>query len=90
MDRDQAILMFAELVRDGMAMHEAALEMDWNEARFRCQLIVSHAADAHFSAVTMAAMAVRSRLGPFGTQPAAGYAEAMLELSSEIDALPFA
>jgi len=90
MKRTEAdVLTFAEINLDCIAMNEAALERDWAEARFRCHLVSARSAEAGFAGVNAAANWVEQQLGPRGSEPIGGYAEAMLDLADEIDALPF-
>lgn len=88
MERDQTVITTADIVLDGMAMHEAALEHDWSEVRFRCHLIAKSAEKAGMIGVGLAALAVEQQLGLPGYESLGGYAEAMRDLSDEIDALP--
>jgi hypothetical protein len=80
----------AEIILDGVAMSEATLEHDWEEARFRCQLIATKTADAGHMGAGLAAVLVLDHLGASGTKPRDGYGDAMNRLSAEIDALQYA
>jgi len=78
-----------QIIEDNNGMTEAIITQDWDEARFRCQLIAGHAAEAGFTAAGLAAVAMRASLGVFGSQPGHGYGNAMLKLADEVDALAF-
>lgn len=41
---EDALMTVVRIIPDGVTMSEAALEGDWDEARFRCRLVVDEAA----------------------------------------------
>lgn len=87
--RQEAILAIAEIVRDSAAMNDAALAGDFDEGRFRAQLIVGKADMAGHLDVVLAAARVLNRLGTPGSQPRHGYGDAMLSVASALDKLGF-
>ena len=90
MDADEeSILAVAEIVRDSVAMNDAALAGDFDEARFRAQLIVGKAhAGGHIDLV-LAAGHLLTILGPIGTTPGPGYGAGMLRIANELDRIGF-
>lgn len=87
--REAQILTIAEIVHESAAMNDAALAVDFDEARFRAQLVVAKADAAGLVDVVLAAARVLDRLGPVGTQPVGGYGEAMLALAGKLDDIGF-
>lgn len=87
--REAEILTIAEIVRDAAATNDAALAGDFDEARFRAQLVVDKLEASGISSAIDAALLVVGRLGPIGTPPRPGYGEAMLRLAGRLDALGF-
>jgi hypothetical protein len=84
-----AVLAVAEIVRDSAAMNDAALAGDFDEARFRAQLIVAKAdAGGHVNLV-LAAGHLLTILGPIGTTPLSGYGAGMLRIANELDRIGF-
>ncbi|MGN6479495.1 hypothetical protein [Luteibacter sp.] len=75
------ILLSAELNVDCMAMNDAALATDLDEARFRAHLICVRADELGLHAVSDAAADVAAILGDPGTEPSPGYGHAMLRLA---------
>ncbi|MEZ2417655.1 hypothetical protein [Luteibacter sp. RCC_6_2] len=88
-NRDETILTVAEIVRDSAAMNEAALAGDFDEARFRVQLIVAKADAAGYLDVVLAAAYTMDRLGPMGSTPRDGYGVGMLRVAGELDKIGF-
>lgn len=78
------ILLITELAADGMAMNDAALASDWDEARFRALLIGAKAEEASLNAIIRAARYVQAALGPTGPVPSRNYGKAMLDLANVI------
>jgi hypothetical protein len=78
---EDAILRFAQLSVDAIAMNDAALASDFDEARFRARMIADWAIDLGLPTVADAALDVERILGKPGTDPAAGYGDAMLTLA---------
>lgn len=78
----------AEINLDCIAMGEAALERDWDEARFRCHRVAVRSAEAGLPKIRTAAEVVNLQLGHRGSEPFGGYAEAMRDLADEIDLIP--
>lgn len=89
MPNDDAVLTIAHLVRDSVAMNDAALVGDFDEARFRAQLIVGKADAIGLSQVVLAAARVVERLGPTGSEPKPGYGEGMLAIANALDDVGF-
>ena len=87
--REAQILTIAEIVHESAAMNDAALAVDFDEARFRAQLVVAKADASGLVDVVIAAARVLERLGPLGTQPTGGYGEAMLALAHSLDNVGF-
>jgi hypothetical protein len=87
--RQYNILLIAGLVRDAAAMNDAALASDFDEARFRAQLIAAQADEAGYVALALAAAHLVVTLGPLGVTPLPGYGVGMLRIANELDALGF-
>lgn len=85
----ETILTVAEIVRDSAAMNDAALARDFDEARFRAQLVIAKADAAGLEDVVLAGARVLDRLGPPGSAPRKNYGEAMLGLAHVLDAIGF-
>jgi hypothetical protein len=85
MPNEQAILEVAGLIVDGVAVSEALLAGDMEEARFRTRLVVGHARLHGMTEVQAAAVELVRLLGKTGNQPTAGYASAVVELSEALD-----
>jgi hypothetical protein len=83
------ILDVAEIVRDAAAMNEAALARDFDEARFRAQLIVGKADAIGLPDVVLAAAHLLEVLGPAGSMPKSGYGAGMLRIANELDKVGF-
>lgn len=87
--REEAILAVAEIVRDSAAMNDAALAGDFDEARFRAQLIVGKADAVGLFDVVLTAARVLDRLGPQGATPLPGYGDAMLAVANKLSRVGF-
>jgi len=87
--REERVLSISEIVRDAAAMNEAALALDFDEARFRARLVIDKAEVAGMHVAVDAAMRVAALLGRTGTDPLPGYGEAMLALASALDDVGF-
>lgn len=87
--REDHILTIAEIVQDAAATNDAALAGDFDEARFRAQLVVDKLEAAGLSKGIDSALRVVGLLGPVGTRPRPGYGEAMLHLANRLDVLGF-
>jgi len=83
------ILAVAEIVRDAVAMNDAGLAGDFDEARFRAQLIVAKAHEAGFHDVVIAAAHLLKVLGPVASVPREGYGSGMLRVADELDKVGF-
>ncbi len=70
-------------------MNDAALANDFDEARFRAQLVMSKACAAGHVNLSVAAAHVVHLLGTPGSSPAPGYGAAMLRVAEELDAVGF-
>jgi len=85
--RDDQTLFGADVAFDALAMNEAALNRDFDEARFRARMVVGKAyGEGHFSVAVMAARIVEA-LGEPGTAPIPGYGDLMLQLAHAIGTL---
>ncbi|ROP79710.1 hypothetical protein EDF74_0767 [Stenotrophomonas rhizophila] len=82
---EETILTVAGIVIDSMSMNEAALSGDFDDARFRAELIVAKADASGHQDVVLAAAFVMDRLGPLGSVPRSGFAEGMLRVAEELD-----
>lgn len=85
----ESLLAVAEIVRDSAAMNDAALAGDFDEARFRAQLITAKADAAGHRDLVLAAAFVVDRLGPLGSVPRAGFAAGMLRVAEALDAITY-
>jgi hypothetical protein len=70
-------------------MNDAALASDFDEARFRAQLIAEGADEAGHADLALAAAHLALVLGPIGTSPSPGYGAGMLRVANELGALGF-
>lgn len=86
---EEFILAVAEIVRDSVAMNDATLAGDFDEARFRAQLIVAKADAAGHLDLVLAAAYTLDRLGPAGSSPRDGYGAGMLRVANELDKIGF-
>jgi len=86
---EKAILAIAEIVRDSVAMNDAALAGDFDEARFRVQLIVAKADAAGQRDLLLTAAHLMRTLGPAGTDPGPGYGAGMLRVANALDKIGF-
>lgn len=86
---EESILVIADITREAEAISRAALDRDFDEARFRASLIVERATAGGLAQVAAAAAKTLERLGPCGALPRKGYAEAVLGLASAVDVLWF-
>ncbi|WP_036114444.1 MULTISPECIES: hypothetical protein [Luteibacter] len=82
-------LAIAEMAQDSAAMVDAALAGDFDEARFRAQLIVAKADAAGLLNLTLAAAYICDRLGPIDSVPKDGYGAGMLRVADELDRIGF-
>ncbi|UPG96340.1 hypothetical protein [Luteibacter aegosomatissinici] len=78
---EDAILRFAQLNAEAIAMNDAALADDLDEARFRAHLIRTAAEEMGLSEVVEAAQDVVVLLRAPGTVPLPDYGHAMLRLA---------
>jgi hypothetical protein len=88
-ERTEIIMVAAELACNAAAMSEAAIAGDFDEARFRAQLIASVANSAGLRGVSMAAMVAIRQLGEYGMPPNNGYGAAILLLADRLEAIQF-
>ncbi|WP_072321153.1 hypothetical protein [Luteibacter sp. UNCMF366Tsu5.1] len=88
--REETILAVAEIVRDSAAMNDAALAFDFDEARFRAQLIVGKADAVGLLDISLSAARVLDRLGPLGAVPRSGYGDAMFAVADQLGRIGFA
>lgn len=89
MPNEEAVLIIAHIVRDVAAMNNASLAGDFDEARFRAELIVGKADAAGLAHVMLAAARVVDQLGPIGSVPKPGYGEGMLAIANALDEVGF-
>jgi hypothetical protein len=89
-NNEDTILQHAEIIVDAVALGQAMLKGDIQEARFRARLITTNADIAGLSDVGRAASRVVDLLGRGPTAPRPGYGQAIEALSVAIDrAQPF-
>jgi 4-phytase / acid phosphatase len=81
MTDEDAILRLAQLNSEAMAMNDAALADDLDEARFRAHRIFGSALALGLSDIADVAAEVERLLGGVGTTPLPGYGHAMLRLA---------
>jgi hypothetical protein len=86
---EDAILAVAEIVRDSAAMGDAALACDFDEVRFRGELIAGKADAGGYVDLVLAAAHLLTVLGPFRTTPSPGYGAGILRIASELDRIGF-
>lgn len=86
---EQSILIVADITREAEAISRAALDRDFEEARFRATLLLEKATVGALTQVAGAAARALDRLGPSGALPNKGYGEAILGLASAVDVLWF-
>ncbi|MDR6642752.1 hypothetical protein J2X57_001964 [Luteibacter sp. 1214] len=86
---EESVLAVAEIARDSAAMNEAFLAGDYDEARFRAQLVVAKADAAGHRDVMLAGAFVVDRLGPVGSVPRSGFAAGMLRVAEALDAVTY-
>jgi hypothetical protein len=85
--RDDQTLFAADVATEALAMNEAALHRNFDEARFRARMVVGMAyGEGCFEVAAMAARVVEA-LGEPGTTPRHGYGELMLQLAHVIGTL---
>jgi aminopeptidase N len=70
--REARILAVAEMTAEAQALDEAALALDWDEARFRSIRINNQAFEFGSQRVAQVARDINRALGPPGTSPAPG------------------
>lgn len=84
-NNEDAILQHAEIIVDAVALGQAMLDGDIQEARFRARLITTNADIARLSDVGRAASRVIDLLGRGSMEPRPGYGQAIEALSVAID-----
>ncbi|APG04827.1 hypothetical protein BJI69_13615 [Luteibacter rhizovicinus DSM 16549] len=85
--QDDQTLFATDVAAEALAMNEAALQRDFDEARFRARMVVGKAyGEGCFGVAAMAARIVDA-LGEPGTTPRHGYGELMLQLAHLIGTL---
>jgi len=85
MPNEQAVLDVAGLLSDSRALSEAVLAGDLQEARFRARLAAGRAGVQVMKKVEVTASELVRLLGHAGQPPLPGYAQAVLDLSAELD-----
>ena len=88
-DKKESLLAVAEIVRDSAAMNDAALAGDFDEARFRAELIAGKADAQGYVDLALAAGHLVTVLGPVGTVPKSGYGAGMLRIANELNRIGF-
>lgn len=86
---EDAILAVAEIVRDSAAMGDAALAGDFDEVRFRAELIAGKADAGGYIDLVLAAAHLLTILGPLGAPPSPGYGAGILRIANELDRIGF-
>ncbi|WP_413624570.1 hypothetical protein [Luteibacter sp. Lutesp34] len=87
--REARALTVAAIVCEAAAAGDAALQRDFEEARFRSQLAAAKADAAGLVDVAFAAALVLEALGEAGNPPKPRYGEAMLRLAATLEAVGF-
>jgi hypothetical protein len=87
--REAFILSIAALVRQSVALNEAALAGNFQEARVCAQSLLAMAQAAGHADLGEVVADVLIRLGPIGTCPKGGYGEGLLRIAHEIDDIAF-
>jgi hypothetical protein len=82
---ESAILQHAEIIVEAVALSQAMLDGDLQEARFRARLIATNADSAGSGDIGRAAGRVVDFLGRGSTAPRPGYGQAIEALSVAID-----
>jgi hypothetical protein len=86
---EELILSVAALVRDAADMGDAALAGDFDEARFRAQIIAAKADVGGHIDLALAAAHLVVTLGPPGSVPGDGYGAGILRVAHELDRIGF-
>jgi hypothetical protein len=81
------VLDFAAVAAEAVAVSNAALAGDLDEARFRADLLAAKADIAGLSKVATAAADLVLALGPAGTEPRSGYGVNLVRVADELDAV---
>lgn len=84
---DDKVLALADLANDALALNKAALAGDYDEARFRAQMITEKALTAGYDALASAASTTHRSLGAVGTTPEAGFGYGILNIADQISRL---
>jgi len=77
------------MIVDANAAGDAALERDFDEARFRANLLAEKADALGFPTLAAAAALLMTQLGPVGAAPDSGYGATMLQIAVELEAIGF-
>lgn len=86
---EELTLTVAGIVREAAAMGDAALAGDFDEARFRANLIIGTADAAGLTDIVLAAGRALDQLGSYGERPKLGYGAAILSLADSLEAIGF-
>lgn len=86
---EDLILSVATMTQDAAAMGDAALASDFDEARFRAQLIASKADASGHVDLALAAAHLVMVLGAPGSPPGDGYGAGILRVAHELDRIGF-
>jgi len=78
-----------EVVLHGVAIDDAFVAGDLDEARYRCQLVAWKANDLDLPGPARAANELKRLLGPEGSEPHPHSSAAVKRLSREIDGISF-
>lgn len=85
--RDPRILGIAEMTAEAQALGQAALALDWDEARFRSIRINDQAFEFGSQRIAQVARDITRALGPAGTLPLPSYGAKIALLSAVIGRL---
>lgn len=83
------MLTIAEILKDSVAMNEAVLCKDFDEARFRAHSVMAKADAAGLVQAALDAARVVAQLGPLGSAPQASCTGAILTLANTLTNLAF-
>jgi len=84
-DREDAIRSFTAVADEAAAVSHATLTGDFDEARFRAQLLVVRADAAGFTRLAVAAAELSTLLGHSGAKPSSGFGAGVLRMADELD-----
>lgn len=85
--RDSTILRNADMALEALGMNQAALDGDFDEARFRARRLVTAAFAVREMPLASAAARVCHALGPMGSEPQPWLGIRLLQLVEALDAV---